>query len=148
MGSMIRAGRMIGVIVGLLVASLGSAVADERMAALAPPSLNPVQTEHTFNRDLRPRRQAKKSAAPAPATDTRENPRDQPTVRPPVALAPIKWPKDSDIRHRIVTEEVRATPVFGWIAANLWRSKKENGWCLEVDPGDGEYMVLYRKHMN
>jgi hypothetical protein len=142
---MIRTRRMIGLSVGLLVASLGSAVADERMAALAPPSLNPVQTEHTFNRDVRPRKQARKPAAPA--ANTQGSSLDQPTVRPPVALAPIKWPKDSDIRHRIVTEEVRATPVFGWIAANLWRSRKENGWCLEVDPGDGEYMVLYRKHM-
>jgi hypothetical protein len=34
--------------------------------------------------------------------------------------------------------------VVGWVAANLYRSRKENGWCLEVDPGEGEYLVFYR----
>ncbi|MDF3022426.1 MAG: hypothetical protein K0Q92_3729, partial [Steroidobacteraceae bacterium] len=24
------------------------------------------------------------------------------------------------------------------------RSKREKGWCLEVDPGEGEYLVFYR----
>jgi hypothetical protein len=140
---MIRVGRMIGVIVALSLTGK-VVVADERLASLAPPSLSPVQTEHTFNRDLRPRKKHKKVAPPSVVKA--ELPADT-FALPATTLAPIRWPKDSDIRHRIMTEEVRATPVLGWIAANLWRSKRENGWCLEVDPGDGEYRVLYRKHM-
>lgn len=61
-------------------------------------------------------------------------------------LRPVKWPKDSDIRARILTPELKRTPVVGWIAENLYRSKKDNGWCLEVDPGEGEYVVFYRFH--
>jgi hypothetical protein len=61
-------------------------------------------------------------------------------------LRPLVWPKDSDIRARILTPELKRTPVVGWIAENLYRSKKDNGWCLEVDPGEGEYVVFYRFH--
>ena len=61
-------------------------------------------------------------------------------------LRPVVWPKDSDIRARILTPELKRTPVVGWIAENLYRSKKDNGWCLEVDPGEGEYVVFYRFH--
>jgi hypothetical protein len=61
-------------------------------------------------------------------------------------LRPVVWPKDSDIRARILTPELKSTPVVGWIAENLYRSKKDNGWCLEVDPGEGEYVVFYRFH--
>lgn len=59
-------------------------------------------------------------------------------------LKPVVWPRNTDIRARILTPELRSTPVVGWVAANLYRSRKENGWCLEVDPGDGEYVVFYR----
>jgi hypothetical protein len=62
-------------------------------------------------------------------------------------LAPLTWPKNSDIRSRILTPELRRTPVVGWIAENLYRSKKDNGWCLEVDPGEGEYVVFYRLNL-
>jgi hypothetical protein len=61
-------------------------------------------------------------------------------------LAPVVWPRNTDMRARIVTTEVRNTPVVGWIAENLYRSKSDNGWCLEVDPGDGQYVVFYRFH--
>lgn len=61
-------------------------------------------------------------------------------------LAPLVWPRYSDMRTRLVTPEVKRTPVFGWIAENLYRSKDETGWCLELDPGDGEYVVFYRFH--
>jgi hypothetical protein len=57
-------------------------------------------------------------------------------------LAPLTWPKNSDMRARLLTPELRRTPVVGWIAENLYRSKKDNGWCLEVDPGEGEYGVF------
>jgi hypothetical protein len=62
-------------------------------------------------------------------------------------LAPLTWPRNSDMRARILTPQVRSTPVVGWIAQNLYRSKKDSGWCLEVDPGDGEYVVFYRLNM-
>jgi hypothetical protein len=61
-------------------------------------------------------------------------------------LRPLTWPKNSDVRARILTPEVKSTPVVGWVAENLYRSKKESGWCLEVDPGEGEYIVFYRYH--
>ena len=61
-------------------------------------------------------------------------------------LNPLVWPKYSDVRARILTPEIKSTPVVGWIAENLYRSKNENGWCLEVDPGEGEYVVFYRFH--
>ena len=61
-------------------------------------------------------------------------------------LRPVNWPRYSDVRARLLTPEVRSTPVVGWVAENLYRSKKDNGWCLEVDPGQGEYVVFYRYH--
>lgn len=62
-------------------------------------------------------------------------------------LAPLTWPKSSDMRARLLTPELRRTPLVGWIAENLYRSKRDNGWCLEVDPGQGEYVVFYRLHL-
>jgi len=61
-------------------------------------------------------------------------------------LEPVTWPKNTDMRARMLTPELKSTPVVGWIAENLYRSKKDNGWCVEADPGDGEYMVFYRYH--
>jgi hypothetical protein len=61
-------------------------------------------------------------------------------------LAPLVWPRNSDMRARLVTPELKSTPVVGWIAENLYRSKNDDGWCLELDPGDGEYVVFYRFH--
>lgn len=61
-------------------------------------------------------------------------------------LAPVTWPKNTDMRARLVTPELKATPVVGWIAENLYRSKTDNGWCVEADPGKDEYMVFYRYH--
>jgi len=62
-------------------------------------------------------------------------------------LAPLVWPRNGDVRARLVTPELRRTPVVGWIASNLYRSRKDTGWCLEVDPGDGEYVVFYRVNL-
>ena len=62
-------------------------------------------------------------------------------------LNPLTWPRNSDMRARLLTPELKGTPLVGWIASNLYRSKKENGWCLEVDPGEGEYVVFYRVHL-
>jgi hypothetical protein len=61
-------------------------------------------------------------------------------------LKAVTWPKNTDLRARFVTPELKSTPVVGWIAANLYRSKNDSGWCLEVDPGEGEYVVFYRYH--
>jgi hypothetical protein len=62
-------------------------------------------------------------------------------------LQPVTWPKNTDMRARLVTPELRKTPLVGWIAENLYRSKKDDGWCVEADPGDGEYMVFYRHNL-
>ena len=62
-------------------------------------------------------------------------------------LSPLPFRKNTDVRARLLTPELRRTPVVGWIAANLYRDKKENGWYLELDPGQGEYVVFYRVHL-
>ena len=62
----------------------------------------------------------------------------------PPALRPVKWPRDDDMRSLLVTNELRRTPIVGWLATNLYRSKDEKGWCVEADPGEGEYVVFYR----
>jgi hypothetical protein len=59
-------------------------------------------------------------------------------------LSPLPFPKNTDVRQRILTTEVRNTPLVGWIAENLYRDKKDTGWCLEADPGQSEYVVFYR----
>jgi hypothetical protein len=63
------------------------------------------------------------------------------------ALEPLVWPRNSDVRARLLTPALRRTPLVGWIAENLYRSRRESGWCLEVDPGEGEYVVFYRLQM-
>ena len=60
------------------------------------------------------------------------------------SLSPLPFPKNTDLRARILTTEVRNTPLVGWIAENLYRDKKDAGWCLEADPGQSEYVVFYR----
>jgi hypothetical protein len=67
---------------------------------------------------------------------------------PMPGLEPLVWPHNSDVRARLVTPGLRRTPVVGWIASNLYRSRKDTGWCLEVDPGEGEYVVFYRLNLN
>ena len=62
-------------------------------------------------------------------------------------LSPLPFPKNTDVRQRILTTEVRNTPLVGWIAENLYRDKKDAGWCLEADPGQSEYVVFYRRHL-
>ena len=59
-------------------------------------------------------------------------------------LSPLPFPKNTDVRARILTTEVRNTPLVGWIAENLYRDKKDAGWCLEADPGQSEHVVFYR----
>jgi len=68
-------------------------------------------------------------------------------LEPMRGMEPLVWPRNGDMRARLVTPEVRRTPVVGWIASNLYRSRKDSGWCLEVDPGEGEYVVFYRLNL-
>jgi hypothetical protein len=65
-------------------------------------------------------------------------------LSPTVGLSPLSFPKNTDVRARILTPELRRTPLVGWIAENLYRDKKDGGWCLEADPGQSEYVVFYR----
>src|SRR4051812_8922754 len=67
-------------------------------------------------------------------------------LMPSPGLRPVTWPKNSDMRQRLLTTQVGTTPVVGWLAENIYRSKDDNGWCLEVDPGDSKYVVFYRFH--
>jgi len=98
----------------------------------------PLQLPHTL--DLLLNEQARKRAR---RTDNIER-YDFQLMSP--GLRPVTWPKNSDVRQRLLTPEVKKTPVVGWIAENLYKSKNDNGWCLEVDPGEGEYIVFYRFH--
>jgi hypothetical protein len=98
----------------------------------------PLQLPHTI--DLLLNEQARKRARKADDIESRDLFELTPGLRP------VTWPKNSDVRQRILTPEVKNTPVVGWIAENLYRSKNDNGWCLEVDPGEGEYIVFYRFH--
>lgn len=65
-------------------------------------------------------------------------------LSPSLGLSPLPFPKNTDVRARILTPELRRTPLVGWIAENLYRDKKDGGWCLEADPGQSEYVVFYR----
>src|SRR4051794_808834 len=49
---------------------------------------------------------------------------------PTPGLRPVTWPKNSDMRQRLLPTQVGTTPVVGWLAENLYRSKNDNGWCL------------------
>lgn len=132
----IRHGRMFGLALGVLVCPLTMAADDmqRRLAATAAP----LEIPHTARLEL-DARSAKKRA-----------PRN---LESPLfldltpGLRPLPFPKNSDMRARLLTPELRRTPVVGWIAANLYRDKKDSGWCLELDPGEGEYVVFYRVHL-
>jgi hypothetical protein len=99
----------------------------------------PLALEHTTNLELA--RKARKRGRPAGNVE-----RSQFLDLDP-GLQPFTWPRNSDVRSRILTPRLERTPVVGWIAANLYRSKRDNGWCLEVDPGEGEYVVFYRVNL-
>ncbi|MDF3022624.1 MAG: hypothetical protein K0Q92_3927 [Steroidobacteraceae bacterium] len=91
---------------------------------------------HTLNLEMD--WQARRRARPAGKLETPE------LLNLSAGLEPIVWPRNSDMRARLLTPELKRTPLVGWIATNLYRSKREKGWCLEVDPGEGEYLVFYR----
>ena len=143
---MIREGRMFGFALGLLAPCLLASC----LLALAPQAFAggearksastaaPLEIPNATNNDLDAR--AKKKRAPG-------NIEKSALLDLDPALTPLPFPKNSDMRARILTPELRRTPLLGWIAENLYRSKSEKGWCLEADPGHGEYVVFYRLHL-
>ena len=139
---MIREGRMFGFALGLLATSLLAtplrAIAGDKTRAPANTTAAPVDIPHTTNLELTAR--ANKKRAPG-------NIEKPEFLNPTPGLNPLTFPKNSDVRARILTPELRSTPLVGWIAANLYRDKDEKGWCLEADPGQGEYIVFYRLHL-
>ena len=110
------------------------AVAGESASSVA--STAHLVNPHTLNLELD--RQARRRARPAGNLETPE------LLYLSAGLEPIVWPRHSDMRARLLTPELKRTPLVGWIATNLYRSRREKGWCLEVDPGEGEYLVFYR----
>ena len=135
---MVPRDRLFGFVLCSLAAATAARAGD---GALDRPVVKPAPMEipHTIELDLA--QLAKKRERKAKNIENHEFPELAP------GLKPVVWPKASDVRSRIVTSELRHTPVVGWIAANLYRSKKDNGWCLEVDPGQGEYVVFYRRNL-
>jgi len=135
---MVPRDRLFGfVLCSLLAAAAARAGDDAHERPIAKPA--PLEIPHTTELDLA--RQAKKR-------DRRPNNiENHQFLDLTPGLKPVVWPKASDIRARLVTPELRRTPLVGWIAENLYRSKKDNGWCLEVDPGEGEYVVFYRLNL-
>ena len=131
-------GRLFGVALALLamcsVASAGDDRNERPLAAAAP-----MQIPHAEDIELAYRTR-KRDRKPG-------NVENHQFLDLTPGLTPLTWPKNSDMRARMLTPELRRTPVVGWIAENLYRSKKDNGWCLEVDPGEGEYVVFYRLNL-
>ena len=132
---MILRDHRLALVVGLTMLA-PCAVAGESAASIATAA--PLTIPHSLNLDLdhRARRRSRGGNFESP---------DFLDLTP--GLRPLAWPRNSDMRARLLTPELKRTPVVGWIASNLYRSKKENGWCLEVDPGEGEYLVFYRLHL-
>lgn len=114
-----------------------AAAAGESASSVAAPA--PLVNPHTLNLELdfRAKRRARRGGNSEASALLDLSP----------GLQPLSWPRNSDMRARVLTPELKRTPLVGWIAANLYRSRKEDGWCLEVDPGEGEYLVFYRVNL-
>ena len=138
---MIREGRMFGFALGLMAAGLLAmplrAAAGDKIREPTNTTAAPLDIPHTTNLELTARANRKRAPGNIEKPDFLE---------PTPGLKPLTFPKNSDFRARILTPEVRRTPLVGWIATNLYRDKGEKGWCLEADPGQGEYVVFYRLH--
>lgn len=133
---MILRDRVLLVLTAMLIAP--GAMAGEAASSVATAA--PLAIPHTLNLELdfHARRRSRSSAGNFERSDFLD-------LTP--GLEPLPWPRNSDLRARMLTPELRRTPLVGWIAKNLYRSRRENGWCLEVDPGEGEYIVFYRVHL-
>jgi len=139
---MIREGRMFGFALGLLatcqLATPLRATAGDKTRDAVNTTAAPLAIPHTTDLELAARANRKRSPGNIEKPDFLE---------PTPGLKPLTFPKNSDVRARILTPELRRTPLVGWIATNLYRDKDEKGWCLEADPGQGEYIVFYRLHL-
>jgi hypothetical protein len=137
---MIREGRRFGFALCTLVACLVFApargIAGDNTGKALVASAAPLDIPHRLDLDAK----AARKRAPA-------NFESSQLLDPTPGLAPLPFPRNGDVRARILTPGLRRTPVVGWIAANLYRDRKDNGWCLEVDPGEGEYAIFYRVHL-
>jgi hypothetical protein len=133
---MIREGRMFGFALGLLVAG-PLVMAGDDTNKRPNTTAAPLEIPHTANLELAARGKKRASGNLEKSEILDLDP----------ALTPLPFPRNSDMRARLLTPELRRTPLLGWIAENLYRSKNEKGWCLEADPGQGEYVVFYRLHL-
>jgi hypothetical protein len=124
--------RRFGLALCLLALAQIACAGDKLRDKLAPPAA-PLEIPHTTQVEL----DAKAAKKQAPNIE-------KPLLLNSLGLSPMPFPKNTDVRARILTPELRRTPLVGWIAANLYRDKSDAGWCLEADPGQSEYVVFYR----
>ncbi len=130
---------MIGFAFCILLGGVGTARAGDDALDRPFSARAPLDIPHTMNLELA-QKSRKRNRRPA-------NIESSALFDLEPGLVPLTWPRNSDMRARLLTPELKRTPIVGWIAENLYRSKKDNGWCLEVDPGEGEYVVFYRRHL-
>jgi len=111
------------------------ASAGDKLREAPKPAAAPLEIPHTVNLEL---------ASQKKRTDGVTEKSELLDLAP--GLKPLTFPKNSDVRALILTPQLRRTPLVGWIAENLYRDRDEKGWCVEADPGQGEYIVFYRLH--
>jgi hypothetical protein len=137
---MIRKDRMFGFASRLLATSLLAlplcATAGDKPREAPKPAAAPLEIPHTVELELAATK--KRSAGNLEKSEL---------LDPAPGLKPLPFPKNTDVRALILTPQLRRTPLVGWIAENLYRGRDEKGWCVEADPGQGEYIVFYRLHL-
>jgi hypothetical protein len=130
---MVRKDHMFGFALWLMASAQHVSASDDSRVVHAPPSA-PMEIPHVTKVAL-------DAKAAKKCTSTLER---SLLLNSSHGLSPLPFPKNTDVRQRILTTEVRNTPLVGWLAENLYRDKKDAGWCLEADPGQSEYVVFYR----
>ena len=136
---MIREGRMFGFALGLLATALLAlplrAIAGDKPREPANTTAAPLEIPHTTDLELDAR--GNKKRAPA-------------TSRSPSSSNPRRACRRCPSRRTATCARASSPPKCAarrWWAGsptNLYRDKGEKGWCLEADPGQGEYVVFYR----
>jgi len=134
---MIRVGRRFGFAFGLLALSALATAGDETRDRVDKMEA-PLEIPHTTDLEFADRANKKHDSGTLEKTVLVEHTR---------GLSPLPFTRNSDIRARLLTPELRKTPLLGWLAENLYRGKDEKGWCIEADPGQSEYVVFYRLHL-
>ena len=134
---MIREGRLIGFALGLMAISPLTSAGEESRDR-PDKTAAPLEIPHTTDLQLDARARKKRDSGTLEKTML---------VEPTRGLSPLPFIRNSDLRARLLTPELRKTPLVGWLAENLYRDKDEKGWCVEADPGQGEYVVFYRLHL-